>query len=104
MRQGGASGPAKLWQLRTILALDLAIHVLQTAWSSPALRSKNGICCSAWERARGRWTRCGSAPRIPTAAPGSASARPRFRRSLGACKNSARKLPTGRRSSSPAAA
>ena len=33
MRQGGASGPAKLWQLRTILALDLAIHVLQTAWS-----------------------------------------------------------------------
>jgi hypothetical protein len=33
MHQGGASGPAKLWQLRTILALDLAIHVLQTAWS-----------------------------------------------------------------------
>ena len=33
MRQGGASGPAKLWQLRTILALDLAVHVLQTAWS-----------------------------------------------------------------------
>jgi hypothetical protein len=33
MQQGGASGPAKLWQLRTILALDLAIHVLQTAWS-----------------------------------------------------------------------
>jgi hypothetical protein len=30
---GGASGPAKLWQLRTILALDLAIHVLETAWS-----------------------------------------------------------------------
>lgn len=33
MLQGGASGPAKLWQLRTILALDLAVHVLQTAWS-----------------------------------------------------------------------
>jgi len=33
MRQGGASGPAKLWQLRTILALDLAVHVLQTAWN-----------------------------------------------------------------------
>jgi hypothetical protein len=33
MGQGGSSGPAKLWQLRTILALDLAIHVLQTAWA-----------------------------------------------------------------------
>ena len=33
MRQGGASGPARLWQLRTILALDLAVHVLETAWS-----------------------------------------------------------------------
>ena len=33
MLQGGASGPAKLWQLRTILALDLAVHVLQTAWA-----------------------------------------------------------------------
>ncbi len=33
MLQGGASGPAKLWQLRTILALDLAMHVLRTAWS-----------------------------------------------------------------------
>src|SRR5262249_54472978 len=33
MRQGGASGPAKLWQLRTMLALDLAMHVLRTAWN-----------------------------------------------------------------------
>ena len=33
MLQGGASGPARLWQLRTVLALDLAIHALQTAWN-----------------------------------------------------------------------
>lgn len=33
MLQGGASAPAKLWQLRTILALDLAGHALRTAWS-----------------------------------------------------------------------
>lgn len=32
MQQGGASGAAQLWQLRTILALDLAVHVLRTAW------------------------------------------------------------------------
>jgi hypothetical protein len=32
MLQGGASGPAKLWQLRTIFALDLAIHALRTTW------------------------------------------------------------------------
>lgn len=32
MLQGNASGPAKLWQLRSILALDLAMHVLRTAW------------------------------------------------------------------------
>ncbi len=32
MRQSGASGPARLWQLRTILALDLATHVVRTAW------------------------------------------------------------------------
>lgn len=31
MCQGGASGPARLWQLRTILALDLAVHALETA-------------------------------------------------------------------------
>jgi hypothetical protein len=40
MRQHGASGPAKLWQLRTILALDLAVHVLQTAWSVTAAPSE----------------------------------------------------------------
>ncbi|GAB2983948.1 hypothetical protein [Actinotalea caeni] len=33
MLQGHASGPAKLWQLRSILALDLALHVLRTAWN-----------------------------------------------------------------------
>jgi hypothetical protein len=32
MLQGRASDPAKLWQLRCILALDFAIHVLRTAW------------------------------------------------------------------------
>ena len=32
MLQAGASGPAKLWQLRSILALDLAVHVARTAW------------------------------------------------------------------------
>ena len=34
MRQGTASGPARLWQLRTILALDLATHALRTAWDA----------------------------------------------------------------------
>jgi hypothetical protein len=32
MLQQGASPPARLWQLRTILALDLATHVLRTSW------------------------------------------------------------------------
>ncbi len=32
MRQGTASAPARLWQLRTVLALDLATHVLRTSW------------------------------------------------------------------------
>jgi hypothetical protein len=34
MRQGTASGPAKLWQLRTIIGLDLACHALRTAWET----------------------------------------------------------------------
>jgi hypothetical protein len=34
MCQGGGSGPAKLWQLRTILALDLAVHALRVAWDA----------------------------------------------------------------------
>ncbi len=34
MLQGGASGPARLWQLRTVLALDLASHTLRTAWEA----------------------------------------------------------------------
>lgn len=34
MLQGGASGPARLWQLRTVLALDLASHALRTAWEA----------------------------------------------------------------------
>lgn len=32
MHQGTASAPSRLWQLRTILALDLATHVLRTSW------------------------------------------------------------------------
>jgi hypothetical protein len=34
MLQGGASGPARLWQLRTVLGLDLAAHTLRTAWEA----------------------------------------------------------------------
>ncbi len=34
MSQGAASGPARLWQLRTILGLDLAQHALQVAWEA----------------------------------------------------------------------
>jgi hypothetical protein len=36
MLQGSSSGPAKLWQLRCILALDLALHILRTAWNAIA--------------------------------------------------------------------
>jgi len=36
MLQARASGPAKLWQLRSILALDLAVHVVRTAWQTTA--------------------------------------------------------------------
>ncbi len=32
MLQGGASAPARLWQLRSILALDLGVHLARTAW------------------------------------------------------------------------
>lgn len=32
MCQSNTSGPAKLWQFRTILALDLALHLLRCAW------------------------------------------------------------------------
>jgi hypothetical protein len=34
MLQKGASGPARLWQLRSIIALDLAAHVARTAWQA----------------------------------------------------------------------
>jgi hypothetical protein len=34
MLQGRASGPARLWQLRGILALDLAMHALRAAWDA----------------------------------------------------------------------
>lgn len=34
MLQGHASGPARLWQLRCVLALDFAMHILRTAWST----------------------------------------------------------------------
>jgi hypothetical protein len=36
MLQGGTSGPARVWQLRSILALDLAVHVVRTAWQTTA--------------------------------------------------------------------
>lgn len=36
MLQSGASAPAKLWQLRTILAVDLASHVARTGWNATA--------------------------------------------------------------------
>jgi len=36
MLQEGASRPARLWQLRSILALDLAGHLLRTAWQVTA--------------------------------------------------------------------
>jgi len=36
MAQGGASGPARLWQLRTVMALDLADHALRAAWRRTA--------------------------------------------------------------------
>ncbi|HEY5344277.1 MAG TPA: hypothetical protein VIJ66_11555 [Solirubrobacteraceae bacterium] len=32
MLQGTASAPARLWQLRSIMALDFAAHVLRSAW------------------------------------------------------------------------
>jgi hypothetical protein len=32
MLQGTASAPSRLWQLRSVLALDFAAHVLRTAW------------------------------------------------------------------------
>ena len=34
MLQGRASDPAKLWQLRCVLALDFAIYILRTAWEA----------------------------------------------------------------------
>jgi hypothetical protein len=34
MLQAGASGPARLWQLRSIIALDFAIHLVRTAWDA----------------------------------------------------------------------
>jgi hypothetical protein len=34
VNQGGASAPAKLWQLRSILAFDVALQALKTAWDA----------------------------------------------------------------------
>ncbi|HEX3680572.1 MAG TPA: hypothetical protein VHU90_12690 [Galbitalea sp.] len=34
MCQEGASGAARIWQLRIVLALDVAVHALQTAWQT----------------------------------------------------------------------
>jgi hypothetical protein len=36
MLQSGASAPARLWQFRNILAVDLATHVARTAWRATA--------------------------------------------------------------------
>lgn len=36
MLQAGASGPARLWQLRCILALDFAVHLARKAWDTTA--------------------------------------------------------------------
>jgi hypothetical protein len=36
MLQTGASGPARLWQLRSLLALDFAVHLARTAWEATA--------------------------------------------------------------------
>jgi hypothetical protein len=56
MQQGGASGPAKLWQLRTILALDLAMHVLHTVWSvTGAPTEEQYLLLSLGEGPRGSW-------------------------------------------------
>jgi len=33
INQGGASAASRLWQVRTLLALDLAIHTLRRSWS-----------------------------------------------------------------------
>jgi len=41
MAQGGASGPARLWQLRTVFALDLADHALRAAWDRTATDAAN---------------------------------------------------------------
>lgn len=41
MRQGGASGPARLWQLRIVLALDLAVHALRTAWQTTGAKAED---------------------------------------------------------------
>ena len=37
--QGEASGPARLWQLRTILALDLAVDTLRRSWDAVGIPS-----------------------------------------------------------------
>jgi len=34
MLQSGTSAPARLWQLRTMFAIDLAMHVVRTAWAT----------------------------------------------------------------------
>lgn len=36
MRQEGASGPARLWQLRSVIALDIATHIARSAWGKTA--------------------------------------------------------------------
>ena len=77
MRQGGASGPAKLWQLRTILALDLAVHVLHTAWSvTDAPTEERYLLLSLGDGPRGSWDPVWNGPKTPTGARGYVSPRP----------------------------
>jgi len=41
MRQGTASGPAKLWQLRNMIGLDLACHALRVAWDTTEMPERD---------------------------------------------------------------
>lgn len=36
MSQANASGPARLWQLRSIVALDIAMHIARASWAKTA--------------------------------------------------------------------
>jgi hypothetical protein len=48
MTQGGASGPERLWQLRSVFALDLALHTLGRAWERVAADPTKRAVLVAW--------------------------------------------------------